>query len=313
MRAEGAIKSVMREDSWDFFISYASEDRQEVAEPLAEGLRQAGYRVWYDRSELKLGDSLRRKIDDGLNRSRYGIVILSPHFLAKYYTNRELDGLIQREIAGNAQIIPIWYKLSDAEVRSYSAPLADRIAARWEDGLKSVLTRIIIVHLEGTRAHMLSEARMRLEEEKRKLGREMEDRLDEIMSSVDLPRLHNGHEVASIVVQTSELDIRNNEPADEDELALLLDFHRCLRVWQRDCKLDDIGERIKMEFDFSTQVRRLHEAGWSLFGGTRTHRKLPRLKTAVFAIVRQGSQSVSLRQGEEFFFWKFKPSQKQPE
>lgn len=55
--------------------------------PLANALRQKGLRVWYDEFELRLGDSLRRKIDEGIARSVFGIVVLSPAFFAKKWTN----------------------------------------------------------------------------------------------------------------------------------------------------------------------------------------------------------------------------------
>src|SRR5262245_30017519 len=58
----------------DFFICHAGEDREEVVEPLARELAGRGYRVWYDQWELMVGDNLRRRIDDGLPRSRFGIV-----------------------------------------------------------------------------------------------------------------------------------------------------------------------------------------------------------------------------------------------
>ena len=45
---------------YDVFISHASEDKEEVARPLAEALRKNGLSVWYDEFELKIGDSLRR-------------------------------------------------------------------------------------------------------------------------------------------------------------------------------------------------------------------------------------------------------------
>lgn len=130
---------------WDLFISYASEDRAEVAEPLAKLLSHCGLKVWYDQNELRLGDGLRRKIDEGLIQCRYGVVILSPSFFLKHYPNRELDGLAQREVDGQTVILPIWYKVTDAKVRAYSPPLADRIAGRWEDGLNAVLVRILKV------------------------------------------------------------------------------------------------------------------------------------------------------------------------
>ena len=51
---------------WDVFISHASEDKEEVARPLARALQEEGYCVWLDDNELSLGDSLRLKIDEGL-------------------------------------------------------------------------------------------------------------------------------------------------------------------------------------------------------------------------------------------------------
>ena len=50
---------------WDIFISHESEDKKEIARPLAEALRQAGLRVWYDEFVLKPGDSLSLKIREG--------------------------------------------------------------------------------------------------------------------------------------------------------------------------------------------------------------------------------------------------------
>ena len=65
-------------ESWDVFISHAHEDKTSLAAPLATELQTRNLRVWYDEFTLKVGDSLRRSIDRGLARSRFGIVILSP-------------------------------------------------------------------------------------------------------------------------------------------------------------------------------------------------------------------------------------------
>ena len=61
----------------DFFISHASEDKDEVARPLALELRKHGFNVWFDEFELRVGDSLTKKINAGLARSRFGVVVLS--------------------------------------------------------------------------------------------------------------------------------------------------------------------------------------------------------------------------------------------
>lgn len=66
---------------YDVFISHASEDKDEVVRPLATALKNLGLRVWYDEFELKIGDSLRRKIDQGLSRSRFGVVVISRDFI----------------------------------------------------------------------------------------------------------------------------------------------------------------------------------------------------------------------------------------
>ena len=39
-----------RGKKFDFFISHASEDKQAIVHPLAEALKAAGCRVWYDES-----------------------------------------------------------------------------------------------------------------------------------------------------------------------------------------------------------------------------------------------------------------------
>jgi hypothetical protein len=84
--------------------------------------------VWYDEFELKIGDSLRQKIDKGLARSRFGVVVLSQAFLGKGWTNYELDGLVTRAVNGEQILLPIWHKISKQEVIAYSPSLADKLA-----------------------------------------------------------------------------------------------------------------------------------------------------------------------------------------
>jgi hypothetical protein len=128
---------------WDAFISHASEDKEEIAKPLAEALRAKGLNVWYDEFTLTVGDRLRRKIDDGLAKSRFGVVILSPSFFEKHWPQQELDGLAAREIRGVKVILPIWHNVGHDEVLAYSPTLADRIAARSQTGLDKVVDELI--------------------------------------------------------------------------------------------------------------------------------------------------------------------------
>lgn len=113
---------------YDVFISHASEDKDEFVRPLANALERCGLSVWYDEFALKIGDSLRRKIDQGLANSRFGIVVLSESFFKKGWTNYELDGIVTRSISGEQQLLPIWHKVSKADVMKYSPSLVDKVA-----------------------------------------------------------------------------------------------------------------------------------------------------------------------------------------
>jgi len=113
---------------FDVFISHASEDKDEVVRPLAHALKSGGLKVWYDEFELQIGDSLRRKIDKGLAKSRFGVVVLSRAFFQKGWTNYELDGIVTRSVTGEQIILPIWHNISKAEVIEYSPSLADKLA-----------------------------------------------------------------------------------------------------------------------------------------------------------------------------------------
>jgi hypothetical protein len=57
------------------FICHVSEDKDDFVAPLAAELHKK-YEVWYDEYELTLGDSLPEKIDDGLKRCDFGVVVL---------------------------------------------------------------------------------------------------------------------------------------------------------------------------------------------------------------------------------------------
>ena len=114
--------------TWDAFISHASEDKEAVAEPLANELRARGLKVWLDKTELRIGDSLRRKIDYGLAHSTFGVVILSKPFFAKGWPQYELDGIIGLSVNGEQRILPIWHEISRDEIAKHSPSLVDKIA-----------------------------------------------------------------------------------------------------------------------------------------------------------------------------------------
>lgn len=114
--------------TWDVFISHAGEDKEKVALPLHSALSERGLRVWLDKGELRIGDSLRRKIDYGLAHSSFGVVIFSKPFFAKGWPQYELDGIVGLSVAGKQRMLPVWHEISKDEVEAHSPSLADKIA-----------------------------------------------------------------------------------------------------------------------------------------------------------------------------------------
>ena len=125
---ERTLEGSEQSEHYDVFICHATEDKDDIVRPLTNALIAEDLRVWYDEFELRIGDSLRRKIDNGLSRSRFGVVIISHSFFAKNWTQYELDGLVTREMTGEQVILPIWHQISKSEVIEKSPSLADKVA-----------------------------------------------------------------------------------------------------------------------------------------------------------------------------------------
>ena len=122
--------NVASEEEYDVFVSHAWEDKEDFVDEFVSELRKQGLKVWYDTDKLKWGDSMREKIDKGLSKSRYGVVVLSPSYIAeqKYWTKAELNGLFQVESINGKTILPIWHNLTKKQVTEYSPIIADRKA-----------------------------------------------------------------------------------------------------------------------------------------------------------------------------------------
>jgi hypothetical protein len=137
---------------FDAFICHASEDKDEFVRPLARRLLEEHVEVWYDEFSLNIGDSLRRSIDRGLSQSRFGVVVLSPSFFAKHWSQWELDGLVGRQNSGEQTVIlPIWHGVSREDVAAYSPSMADKLAATTDVGLDEVVRRLVaVIHPQGS-------------------------------------------------------------------------------------------------------------------------------------------------------------------
>jgi len=149
--------------NYDLFISHASEDKNDFVRPLATTLAKFGVSVWYDEFTLSIGDSLSKSIDNGLVKSSFGLVILSPDFLKKGWPEYELRGLISKEVGSKKVILPVWHKLKREDLLSYSPYLADKYAIRSDDlDIVNCPLKLLVsygpIFLQNSKASSLSES-----------------------------------------------------------------------------------------------------------------------------------------------------------
>ena len=128
---------------YDAFISHAVEDKIPIANELCARLERAGLKIWYSGKELGVGDSIEKTIERGLNRSRYGIVILSPTYLAKNWTIREFYTLLAKEIEEHKVILPVLYNIGVDDLRKKDLLMADRFAVHADRGLDFVADKLV--------------------------------------------------------------------------------------------------------------------------------------------------------------------------
>jgi hypothetical protein len=89
------------------FVSHGTQDHAFV-DRFATDLRAKGVDAWFSKWEIKPGDSIRQKIEEGLEECEYFIIVLSKNSINRPWVQRELDAATVRHIGGKVRkIIPI--------------------------------------------------------------------------------------------------------------------------------------------------------------------------------------------------------------
>ena len=128
---------------YDVFLSYAIEDKIELASELCPKLEQLGLKVWYAGNELIVGESIHDIIMEGLSKSRFGVVLVTKTYFEKQWTLQELYTLMAREQDGQRVVIPVFHKITPEEVALYNKLLAEKWALTTSLGLDHVVDKIV--------------------------------------------------------------------------------------------------------------------------------------------------------------------------
>lgn len=90
-----------------YYVIYVHEDRERFVEDLALRLRAKGVDAWFDGWEIKLGDSLRKKMSEGWNDAHGFIVVVSAKFVDEGWISEELDAAFVQKTSKKARILPL--------------------------------------------------------------------------------------------------------------------------------------------------------------------------------------------------------------
>jgi formylglycine-generating enzyme required for sulfatase activity len=86
------------------FLSHSSDDKESVRR-LAEDLKRTGIEVWLDEWEIRVGDRITQKIQEGLKRTDYLALWLTREAVDSQWVETEWQSKYATEIAGGSAII----------------------------------------------------------------------------------------------------------------------------------------------------------------------------------------------------------------
>lgn len=101
--------------SYDVFISHSAKDK-DTARDLAERLKADGLHVWFDEWEIKAGDMIGLKIEQGLEQSRTLLLIMSANAFASDWVTLERHAATFRDPTNaDRRFIPL--RLDNAQIK----------------------------------------------------------------------------------------------------------------------------------------------------------------------------------------------------
>jgi hypothetical protein len=207
------------------FLSYAFEDH-DLAERIANALNDAGIETWWAGWEMRSGDSLRQRIDEGLGSCTHFLVLLTPQSLNKPWVRLEMDAGLVQHLSGKAKFIPLRSGLAPGEMppllRGMVSPAVDpatfdvsqlisdiygiskkpplgqapavltKLPSPTETGYSEAATAVAKVFVEGTTGARKFDPSMSLAELADRAGLTLEDASDALHELSNMATLHRG-------------------------------------------------------------------------------------------------------------------------
>src|SRR5690349_15024290 len=88
------------------FISHSSLDKPFVRR-IVEAIEADGFKTWLDEKELLPGDSLARRLSEGVAHAPAVLVVVSKSSIESRWLAFELNKATERMVQGSCRVIPI--------------------------------------------------------------------------------------------------------------------------------------------------------------------------------------------------------------
>ncbi|MEV0677175.1 toll/interleukin-1 receptor domain-containing protein [Actinosynnema sp. NPDC050436] len=127
----------------DVFISHASADKEKYARPLDRELQKRGVSTWLDEVQLGDGENFVQSIAWGLERAELVACLITPRFLDRRWTAKELSVALSGEISsGTTRVIPVFDVDNEESVFSTFPLLRDKTYVDWKIGPDRIAHRL---------------------------------------------------------------------------------------------------------------------------------------------------------------------------
>jgi len=130
-------------DLRDLFFCHAWPDREGDALAFYDLLTGLDVKVWFSEKDVPLGTSLMRQIDKGMQKSRIGIVLVTPAMLKALQSDTSIADKELSALLATDRVIPIAHGVTFEELRDVSPLLAARSGfSTAESSLEAVATKL---------------------------------------------------------------------------------------------------------------------------------------------------------------------------
>lgn len=100
-------RMVFGADDYEVFISHATEDKPEIARPIARACEALGIRAFLDEEHIAWGENFTRKINTALGAARTILCIVSSNSVSKDWPVAEMNAALDLEIGGRKRVLVV--------------------------------------------------------------------------------------------------------------------------------------------------------------------------------------------------------------